>query len=494
MASPSRSSQACNACKRRKVRCNGQRQCQQCAHFNLKCVYTPVVRGRPRRGAASRGTVIEECRKNVTLPSISNGSPAIPSNGVSSHRFIVPSNAAPTISLPPIMTHPDPSFFLDLIPDYLSAVYPVNPIITEPEIRRCISNINSSREDASFVYAFAAITINLSRTDIMQSSPDIMGQISFLLDKSLDHIDPMSIRSGPSLLKVMRNIFIEICLMGLLSPDIGFLYLREAIAMLQMMGVENRETMSKLNPKYRCQLQRAFWECFIHERYTALSEYKPICLRPLQKLEHDPTIDIKIEHGWNNIIQTFLLVDEQFVDYWMGDRSQVTAEWIENKHRELENEQWKMEIQSLSSMQQADLIITRQWLHTLTWQMALSNILLSSDAPSESLSLTLPLRLSTQLRQLLGTFSHEAIGIHGTGVLNKLFEITTTIADVVIYLPQASKEDVIHRVDDIVFLKRFIFSFPRIRSVHKESLLQKFKKIMSKYPEIKELEELVISP
>jgi hypothetical protein len=152
-----------------------------------------------------------------------------------------------------------------------------------------------------------------------------------------------------------------------------------------------------------------------------------------------------------------------------------------------------MEIQSLSAMQQADLIITRQWLRTLTWQMALSNVLLSFEPSSESLSLTLPLRLSTQLRQFLGTFSHEAVGIHGTGILNKLFEITTTIADVVIYLPHASKADILDRVDDIIFLKRFIFLFPRIRSFHKESLLQKFEQMMSKYPEMKELEKLVQS-
>ena len=492
MGEKNRTSQACNACKRRKVRCNGEQQCQQCAHFNLKCIYTTVVRGRPRKGAASRGTVIEECRRSLTLSSGSNKKPELRSNGISNNLFPVAAN--PPTSLPTIMAHPDHSFFIDLIPDYLKAVYPVNPIITESEIRHCALSANTSREDASFLYAFAAVTINLTRKDIMQPSPDIMGQIAFLVDKSIDHIDPVSTRSRPTLLKIVRNIFIEICLMGLLHPDIGFLYLREAISMLQMLGVENHDTMAKLTPKYRCQLQRAFWECFIHERYTALSDYKPICLRPLPKMpDHDPTLDLNIEQGWIHIIQTFLLVDEQFVNYWIGDRSQVTAEWIETKHKELEDDQWRMEIQSLSAMQQADLIITRQWLRTLTWQMALSNVLLSFEPSSESLSLTLPLRLSTQLRQFLETFSHEAVGIHGTGILNKLFEITTTIADVVIYLPHASEADILDRVDDIIFLKRFIFLFSRIRSFHKESLLQKFEQMMSKYPEMKELEKLVQS-
>lgn len=89
----------------------------------------------------------------------------------------------------------------------------------------------------------------------------------------------------------------------------------------------------------------------------------------------------------------------------------------------------------LSAMQQADLIITRQWLRTLTWQMAMSNTLLSSVPQSESLSLTLPTRLSSQLRQFLRRMSHDSIRIHGSGILSKLFEITDTIADVMIHLP-----------------------------------------------------------
>lgn len=67
--------------------------------------------------------------------------------------------------------------------------------------------------------------------------------------------------------------------------------------------------------------------------------------------------------------------------------------------------------------------------------MVMSNTLLSSVPQSESLSLTLPLRLSSQLRQFLGRMSHNSIGIHGSGILSKLFEITDTIADVVIQLP-----------------------------------------------------------
>jgi hypothetical protein len=189
-----------------------------------------------------------------------------------------------------------------------------------------------------------------------------------------------------------------------------------------------------------------------------------------------------------------MLIDAEFVELWNGDRSRVTSEFIERKHRQLQDDQWQMEVSMLSPMQQADLIITRQWLRTLVWQLAMSNILLSSESSSESLTLTFPLRLSSQLRLFLAQMSHESVGIHGSGILSKLFEITDTIADVVIHLPQASTEDTLQRVDDILFLKRFIFSFPRIQSVHKRILMQKFEKMKEVYPDLEEIEHLVSSP
>jgi len=124
----------------------------------------------------------------------------------------------------------------------------------------------------------------------------------------------------------------------------------------------------------------------------------------------------------------------------------------------------------------------------------MSNILLSSESGSESLTLTFPLRLSSQLRLVLARMSHESVAIHGSGILSKLFEITDTIADVVIHLPQASTEDTLRRVDDILFLKRFIFSFPRIQSVHKRILMQKFEKMKEAYPDLEAIEHLVGSP
>jgi len=65
-----RASKACDACKRRKVKCNGQERCQQCAHLGLRCVYSASGK---QRSQGKRGHVISEFRKqtanvNATSP------------------------------------------------------------------------------------------------------------------------------------------------------------------------------------------------------------------------------------------------------------------------------------------------------------------------------------------------------------------------------------------------------------------------------------------
>ncbi|KFY31639.1 hypothetical protein V493_00937 [Pseudogymnoascus sp. VKM F-4281 (FW-2241)] len=148
-------------------------------------------------------------------------------------------------------THPDPSFFTSLLPEYMSSVYPVNPVITESEVRHCIERIGSDRDGTSFLYAYAAVTINLSRIDTVQFAPDIREQIGDLLTKSFEHRDQLGLSERPTMLRVMSSLFIEICLMGLRKPDLAFTYLRETISLLYMLHVDKPEVMSSLPPHER---------------------------------------------------------------------------------------------------------------------------------------------------------------------------------------------------------------------------------------------------
>lgn len=471
-----RTSQACEPCKRRKIRCNGQPQCQQCTHSGIPCTYADTLARRSRKETVGRGRIIAAFKETKT-------------SGKWTNEVLAPKpNVESAIS-----SFSNPAFFLGQLDEYDRFIYPMSPVVKAVEIRDMIHQMDTDREIASFVYVFSAVTLNLTCHEPIQRGSETSEQIATLLTRSLELRSPLGFNSKPSIVTLMRSLFTQMAFVGLRKLDLGFLYLREAISLVYMLHIHEKEPMQELQVEERCRRQRAYYECFIHERFTALTYYRPPCLPPLPALpDHDPSMDRELEEGFNKTIKNFSLVDPEFLGFWLGDRKAVTPEWVAKKQQELDNLEWIEEVSRLPLIFQADLMITRHWLRTLTWQIALSNILLSSSAtPSMLLSLSFPLQLSNQLRQFLTTIPRKSVGIHGSGLLEKLFEIANTITDVVLHLSHALGDNTAEYIHDILFLKHYVFSFPGFADLEPISLTQKFEMIRDKYPEIKDIELLV---
>ncbi|TKX23138.1 hypothetical protein C1H76_4686 [Elsinoe australis] len=404
---------------------------------------------------------------SATSPSSLFSDISSPTSGISPGR----TGARHSFSAGPV----DPNFFYELLPEYIDAVYPVNPVITADEVRTCIARMYSDEEALCFLYVFAAVTISLSHVD---RGFDAKDQISSLLSSCFDHRKPLShLNMPPSILRVMTSVFLEICLMNLSKPDLGHFYLNEAICQLAMLHIDDPAVMAALPHPERCRRERLYWECFIHERFSAVVHDRVVVLDPLPELPpYDPTIDYAICQGWVYTIRVFSTIDRDFVAYWLRHR--------EPDPDELEDSQWRAEVSMLPAMQQADIIVTRQWLRTVLWQIAIRSMLLTTSgrsspsahtvSSSNSISLTLPLTLSHELKTFLSAFSYKEVGVHGSGILHKLFEIANAIVDVVLQLPDAKEEDTRERVRDLLFLKKLIFGFPRVERLHRRILEEKF--------------------
>lgn len=93
------------------------------------------------------------------------------------------------------------------------------------------------------------------------------------------------------------------------------------------------------------------------------------------------------------------------------------------------------------------------------------------------MSLLFPIGISKQLRELIASVSKQDIEVHGSGIQQKLFELTDTIASVVLTVPASSLQERRQRVDDFNFLFRFWKSLPRPNSVQQELLESKHSKL-----------------
>ncbi|KAK4069810.1 transcriptional regulator family: Fungal Specific TF [Purpureocillium lilacinum] len=446
---------ACDACWVRKVRCSGDQPCAQCAHLNLACAFAPPP---AKRKPGVRGRLVAQLR-NKTAAEATNGRPGAaavssitspaaastsssassPTSGgavqlpaVTSIAGIVDSNHAvsPRFELAPASGGGGYSQdFMRLLPEYDKLVYPVNPVLTPDELRASIQNMHSSYEDAALVHAFGAVTINLTQTSLWAHRKAEMGR-----DTDAHYLQcemPMTVK------RVMVGIWNEISLMAFKPFDRSFASLRESITMIQMLNIQqySEDNPCGLSRREISRQQRMYWEAYIHERFMCIMSGFPCTMIPLRT--GLPMTDADVPP-----------TEEQHVD----------------------------------------LFVTRLWLRTLVWQLALSHGLLRSAPPRdahEGLSLHFPAqRLSAQLRGLVSRLGNmSTFVIHGSGILQKLFEITSTVADV-LALPRGpgqTQEEARARIEDFLFLVRFIFGFERTQKHQRDYLREKLDALREMY-------------
>lgn len=511
---------ACNGCRFRKVRCSGSQPCAQCAHLNLPCAFSPAP---AKRQHGARGRLVAQLRgekadgKTPDSASPSNDSITTTTTGSASNdsdRY----RSLEFVPIAPGAGHA-PEFFIGLLSEFEQFIYPANLIIRPEEIRASIGNMHADSEDAALAYAFAAVTTKLTK-GLGAICKAIDAQVARLIQNSLrahreveTSFMDRTITGEPqnSVKRIMTCIFLEMSMMTPRHYDRSFLILREAVAMIQVLDSHRNSGVDT------ARFQRLYWEAYIHERYVSVATGYPCTLCPLatRPIMSDPNLPPHIEVGFNRLIRLFLILDSRFLDYWIAQRnpsqavvSRIPAEWIENKQVKLDEDELDVaeaerELVSnghrpLTEAQHVDLFVTRLWLRTLVWQLALSHGLLRSS-PShdahEGLSLHFPAqRLSAQLHHLVSRLrSASSITMHGSGILQKLFEITSTIADV-LALPAGhgrTREGYKPHMENFVFVVKFLLNFERIGKEEKNYLQEKLDSLQQLYSSV-DINELVL--
>ncbi|OAQ60504.1 C6 transcription factor [Pochonia chlamydosporia 170] len=540
-------SRACDACRVRKVKCNGDQPCAQCAHLNLACIFAPAP---PKRKPGVRGRLVAQLRNKSSNSGASNSSisqttvtsPSPVKSGsasgdVSSAGSSPTAGVIPVTSIAGIVDNPTSSprseqpftiggcgfshdFFLGLLPEFEDLVYPVNPVLTPTEIRTAIYNMHNNYEDAALVHAYATVTINLTKTSWTMNGCDVASQMTTLMQYCLwahrkaemgresdGYTGGLQGEMPVTVKRIMTCIWLEISLMAFKRFDRSYTILREAISMVQMLNMHQYcEGDTRLSHTELTRRQRMYWEVYIHERFLFIMSGFPCTMIRLRTglPFHDDTLPTHVAVGWNRLILLFQNMDDAFLSYWAAQHvpnpilPEITSQWIESKQAQLDQDEadaLKAEQEMITAgygtlieLQHVDLFITRLWLRTLVWQLALSQGLLRSTPTQnthEGLSLHFPAqRLSAQLRSLVSRLkSISSVVFHGSGILQKLFEITSTVADV-LALPRGTgqtEEESRARLEDFFYLVSFIFSFERTQKHQRDYLREKLEVLEKMY-------------
>ena len=376
-----------------------------------------------------------------------------------------------------------------LLCDYSDRVFPFLPIIPDAQFRSLVAKAELHEDDAALVHALAAVTMNMTLVRPQQRN-DESDKIERLCIRALELRDTMMPDSSVTVESTMIPLLVSVCLFSKRSnTKMGFYFLREAIARLQLLDDMEIHRNRILSAEKLAQIQRLHWLLFVHERFIAVTYNRNIVLPALRTLPaRGPDMEDQTTEGWAHIIALFSVIDAVFIEHWLDRQSpSLTIAWIESKQLEIGRDMdiWESEMRHLTEMQQVDLIVTRYWLHMLLWQMALSKFLLTSSQEESFMSIIFPIRLSKRLRSILAIMQPEVVELHGTGIVQKIFEITNTIADVVIHIPTATStgESPRDQLDDVKFLYRFLLRMSEFHPIEEAVLNDKLYTIQSRVPD-----------
>lgn len=259
-SSPVLVKRACDACRKRKVKClaspeTGSRPCKNCSQSRLKCTYDAIPQKKGPKG--SRAKVISELRENQR---ISTGRGVLNSLPISPRpsRAILP---------PDIIDHCVDFFF--------AHVYPTQPILHRASLQRAIASMHQSTESYVLITALCAYmmiqpSMRLPRTcKRVEDDEDLASSSSLgarLLTEALNARKELNSYENPSLASVTASFFFFGCYFCLEKHGTAWFHLREATTLALLAGMHQEDTYKSRDTTEMSLRRRLFWLLFVTER------------------------------------------------------------------------------------------------------------------------------------------------------------------------------------------------------------------------------------
>ena len=369
--------------------------------------------------------------------------------------------------------------------------YPITPILDQEQMKAALLCYTSSPEVYSLLAACCAVMV-LSPGILKQTSPTLFQSLltssmlipplpssahygtsdgladiptaRFFISEAIRARQFTKYTEHPSLITIQTSFFLFSAYFCLGDDNSAWFYLREAITVLQMLRFHDENTYAALlasDPLSAAYARRIFWVLFITERAYALQRNRVLTLQTsieLPSVESDS--EAPILRGFLNLISLFRNFDEEFVNLWNQPSSTSPSEKPLVKLQNILAYALPT-VSGCTKGQLADLLVSREWLKTIVWQLCVSKAMLSSSSSEESMSFRYPVAIARDLLLVSRLLPQEAFEANGVGILEKMFDIGCSLSDVLSIEPgfaQPSTLEVGPR-DCLVELVRIIGSF-----------------------------------
>ena len=439
--------QACDYCHTRKIRCDGEDPCANCEAIEVRCTYLTVPKKKgPKGPRIGKATSTFRRRKEHILNG--NTAPRVPPpiapQVVEQCQLPVEDSFEGTCGFKPSPLI-SPDIIRRCVDGFFAHKYPIMPVLDRERIYASLDNLHEHPELYGLITALCSVII---------LQPEILGppgpsespiEVKELPSSELfiaetrrsrqfcDHIE------NPTLATVQTSFFLFAALFSIGRDNSAWFYIREAMTMLQLQRFHEEDTYTSMaDPQYATYCRRTFWLLFITERAYALQRHRPLTLQRTIDL---PTVSLGPEatilSGFLDLVSLFQNFDDTFLSLWnLSSSNSATSPQSLVRLQDI----LKFALPDVSDrteIQQADLLISRQWLKTMVWQLCVTNGLLSSSTTNESMSFQYPVTIARDVVLVSRLLPPKAFEANGVGILEKVFDIGCSLADVLLLHPNS---------------------------------------------------------
>jgi hypothetical protein len=276
---------ACDACHRRKVKCDGINPCRNCSSAQLSCTYHAIPQKKGPKG--SRAKVISELRETQRQTTLSS-KVASRMNGVTSPP------CSPTLAPTPGLLTQD--VMKECIEFFFAHMYPTLPILHRETLERQAMYAEQDVDNyclLTSLCAFMMIQPGMAipgdplGLDSLSGSNLVCGNLlveeTLRVRKSYDYLEK------PTLNSLVTSFFLFGCHFGLEFQNKAWFHLREATTLLHMLSMQKEESYLQFNAIESSRRRRLYWLLFVTERFVLWFITRPDKLTLVQSLRLEGT-------------------------------------------------------------------------------------------------------------------------------------------------------------------------------------------------------------
>ncbi|KAI1101238.1 fungal-specific transcription factor domain-containing protein [Jackrogersella minutella] len=422
---------ACDACHRRKVKCDGINPCRNCASAQLTCTYNAIPQKKGPKG--SRAKVISELRETQRQTSLS-AKVQSRLNGLSSPP------CSPTLSPTPGLLASEMA--KECIEFFFANMYPIMPILHRQRLEQQSMYLDQSLDTYCLITSLCAWMM-------FQPGMNVPGA-----DPLLEHLPGANIASGmvlieetirvrkgyeyqetPTLNSLCTSYFLFCSHYALEMHDKAWFYLREATTLAHIVGMNKEETYLQYDNIEASRRRRLYWLLFVTERAYALQRGRPLTLQAsinLPTMTDDPSDPLAPQlNGYLLLVNLFRPFDDVFITLWNKTRAESSSQYLGVLQK-----QFSDMIPPYMNVQDSDQRANQQWLKTITWHLSMQNGCVPQGG-QDQMQMQYPIDMTRDLMSMTSQFSTHSTELIGLPIVAKLLDISSALIDVLSILPSS---------------------------------------------------------